>query len=232
MRVFLIHGMGRTPASFALLRHRLRRAGHDVRGFHYMVTRESLAEVAARFRARVLGDAGAARGARNVAGDVDVEPYAIVGHSLGNVITRLCLPLPGLCRFVMLAPPNRPPVLARALQRSRLLRPVFRALTQDAGDKLGDDDFYAGLPIPDVPSLVVAGNHGPRQRWLPFAGAASDGVVAVDETRLPGIPHVEVRALHTFLMNDARVARLVLDFLAHGEAHAAKDAVRAATPVR
>jgi len=214
MRVFLIHGMGRTPASFALLRHRLRGAGHDVHGFHYMVTRETLAQIAARFRARVQQAAD------------DDEPFAVVGHSLGNVITRLCLPLPGLCRFVMLAPPNRPPVMARALRAHSLLRPVFRALTQDAGDKLADDDFYARLPVPAVPSLIIAGNHGPRQRWLPFGGARSDGIVAVDETRLPGVPHVEVHALHTFLMNDARVGRLVNDFLAHGDAAALVDGLR------
>ena len=81
-------------------------------------------------------------------------------------------------------------------------------------------EFFMELKALGVPALVIAGNHGPRQRWLPFGGAPSDGVVAVDETRLPGVPHVEVRALHTFLMNDARVARLVNDFLAHGDAAA------------
>jgi pimeloyl-ACP methyl ester carboxylesterase len=199
--------------SFLLLRRRLRAAGHDVVGFHYMVTRETLAGIAARFRARI--DASGA------------PDFAVIGHSLGNVITRLCLPLPGLRRFIMLAPPNHPPRIARAIDGNRWWRPVFRTLTRDAGQRLKDDAFFAMLPRPDVPSLVIAGTRGPRQRWLPFAGASSDGVVAVDETRLPGIPHVEVRAVHTFLMNDARVARIVLAFLDHGDAAAAAAAAAA-----
>jgi pimeloyl-ACP methyl ester carboxylesterase len=205
--------MGRTPVSFALLRRRLRAAGHDVVGFHYMVTRETLDQIATRFADHV----------RKHAGD---EAFAIVGHSLGNIVTRMCLPMPGLCRFVMLAPPNQPPVMARALRDNGLFRPVFRALTRDAGHKLHDEDFYARLPVPDVPSIVVAGTHGPPQPWLPFRGAPSDGIVAVDETRLPGVPHVEVRALHTFIMNDARVGRLVLSFLHDGDAAAAMAASR------
>ncbi len=205
--------MGRTPASFSLLRRRLRAAGHDVVGFHYMVTRETLDAIAARFVDHVRARAGDA-------------PFAVVGHSLGNIVTRMCLPLPGLCRFVMLAPPNQPPVMARALRDNGWLRPVFRALTRDAGHKLHDGEFYARLPVPDVPAIVVAGTHGPQQAWLPFRGAASDGVVAVDETRLPGVPHVEVRALHTFIMNDARVGRLVLSFLDDGDAERAIAATR------
>ena len=205
--------MGRTPASFALLRRRLRAAGNDVVGFHYMVTLETLDAIAARFAGHVRARAGG-------------EPFAVVAHSLGNIVTRMCLPLPGLCRFVMLAPPNRPPVMARALRDNGLLGPVFRALTRDAGRKLHDEDFYARLPVPDLPAIVVAGTHGPRQTWLPFGGAPSDGVVAVDETRLPGVPHVELRALHTFIMADARVGRLVLAFLDDGDVARAIDATR------
>lgn len=197
VRVFLIHGMGRTSASMALLARRLRAAGHDVDSFGYLVTRDALDVIAHKFR-----------------GFVDEhrqnQPFAVIGHSLGNVITRLTLPLDGLAKFVMLAPPNQPPVMARALEGNAL----FHALTKDAGHKLLDAAFYARLPVPDVPTLVVAGNRGPKASWLPFRGSPSDGVVSVEETRLPGIPHVEVPAIHTFIMNDADVARLALEFLA------------------
>ncbi|HEY4222796.1 MAG TPA: alpha/beta hydrolase, partial [Myxococcota bacterium] len=111
---------------------------------------------------------------------------------------------------IMLAPPNQPPVMAHALEKN----PLFRALTKDAGQKLVDAAFYARLPIPAVPTLVVAGTRGPRAPWLPFRGEPSDGVVRVEETRLPGVPHVEVPAIHTFIMNDAEVARIALGFLA------------------
>ncbi len=218
MRVFLIHGMGRTPLSFALLRRRLQTAGHEVTLFHYLVLRESLEQVSLRFAEQLAAHRSTALA------HGQSESFAVIGHSLGNVITRMCLPLSGLQRFVMLAPPNRPPVMARTLTQSRVLRPFFAALTRDAGKKLTDDDFFARLPVPDVPSLVIAGNHGPRQPWLPFNGAPSDGVVAVEETILPGVPHVEVQALHTFIMNDLRVARIILRFLETGDAALASTA--------
>jgi pimeloyl-ACP methyl ester carboxylesterase len=205
MRVFLIHGMGRTQVSMALLGRRLKAAGHEVLAFNYFVAKDALDVIRARF-------------VEHVEEHRKGEPFAVIGHSLGNIITRLALPAltttdrPGLERFIMLAPPNQPPVLARALEKNR----VFRALTRDAGTKLLDQAFYADLPLPEIPTLVVAGNKGPKARWLPFKGEPSDGVVRVEETRLPGIPHVEVPAIHTFIMNDAEVARIALRFLERG----------------
>jgi triacylglycerol lipase len=220
VRIFLIHGMGRTGVSFALLARRLKAAGHEVATFNYFVTRETLEGIAERFVTFVAERAGTA-------------PYAVVGHSLGNVVTRLALPsllgsaqAASLERFIMLAPPNQPPVIARALEKN----PVFRVLTRDAGRKLLDDEFYARLPVPAVPTLVIAGNRGPKAAWLPFRGEPSDGVVKVAETHLPGastVAHVEVRAIHTFIMNEAEVALLVLRFLERGTL-LGDEAVRAA----
>lgn len=200
MRVFLIHGMGRTSVSMALLGRRLARAGHSPSTFGYRVTQHELPRIAEDFRAHV---------ARSMARE-PAAPYAVIGHSLGNVITRLCSPLlpAGFARFVMLAPPNRSPALARAMRKSRL----FALLTGDAGRRLGDHAFFAELPVPDVATLVIAGET--RAPLLPFRGAASDGVVGVHETHLPGARHERVAAAHTFIMNDRRATQLVLDFLA------------------
>jgi hypothetical protein len=205
MRVFLIHGMGRTSASMALLGRRLRLAGHVTSSFGYLVSRQSLDTIADRWVEHIE------RSRHGVA--PDDGSFAVVGHSLGNVITRKALPrLAGLSRFVMLAPPNHPPAMARALERS----PVFRALTQDAGQKLLDVDggFYAGLPVPTMPSLIIAGDGGPRFARSPWKGGANDGVVSVDETRLAGIETVVVDAIHTLIMNQREVAGLALRFLA------------------
>ena len=186
----------------ALLARRLRAAGHQPSAFGYFVSRDPLERIAEQFVAHI-----------DMTRQIDDRGYAVVGHSLGNVITRMALPaLTELRRFVMLAPPNRPPVMAQSLAGN----PVFRALTRDAGNKLVDDEFFRQLPIPTAPTLIVAGTRGPKASWLPFAGQASDGVVGVEETRLPGVPHVEVSAIHTFIMNDAEVARLTLRFLDSG----------------
>lgn len=197
VQVFLVHGMGRSPASLALLDFRLRRAGMHTSQFAYRVTRHDLAQIGARFGAHVRATA---RG-----------PYAIVGHSLGNVIARMASPTlpPGLAALAMLAPPNRSPRLA---QHFRHL-PLYGALFADAGQRIADPAFYAELPVPAVPTLVFAGTIGPRARWLPFEGAPSDSVVAVDETTLPHAEHRAVPALHTFIMNDARVTAEIVEFL-------------------
>jgi len=206
VRVVLIHGMGRTSMSLALLASRLRDAGHTTTTFGYFVSRDALDVIADRFVDHIARTGGTGF---NDAG----AGYAVVGHSLGNVVTRLVLDrLPGLSRLVMLAPPNQPPALARLLQHNL----IFRALTKDAGRRLANvDGFYPSLPVPTVPTLIVAGTSGPRFASSPWQGAANDGVVGVDETRLVGnaVEHVEVPAVHTLIMNSAEVTRLTLRFL-------------------
>ena len=197
MQAFLVHGMGRSPRSLLLLAMRLERAGIHTSRFGYSVMQHDLAAIAARFTEHVRERANG--------------PYAIIGHSLGNVIARLASPtLPaGLTKLAMLAPPNQPPRIATYFQT----HPLYRALTKDAGQRLADRAFYDALPVPNVPTLVFAGTVGPRARWLPFGGAPSDGVVAVDETHLPGAEHREVPVIHTLIMNDARVAIEIAKFL-------------------
>ncbi len=210
MRVFLLHGMARTAASMALLGHRLRRAGHQTQSFGYHVTFETLHGIADRLVARVRETIAADAAAAGC--EVGEVPYAVIGHSLGNVIARLAasrLP-PGLAALVMLAPPNESPAVARKLESNWL----YQRLTRDAGQKLADPSFYAELPRPPVPILVVAGTAGSKARWLPFEGEPNDGIVKVAETRLEGAELLEIRGVHTFLMNRQDVFQAALDFLA------------------
>lgn len=208
MRVFLLHGLARTAASMAVLAYRLRRAGHRPASFGYQVLTRSVDEVVERFRGRVERVLAEDR-ARDATA---IVPYALVGHSLGGLVARLAAPdlPPGLRQLVLLAPPNRPPAIAAALAENLL----FRAVTRDAGHQLTEPSFFARLPAPEVPTLVVAGTRGPRSPWLPFRGELNDGIVRVSETRLDGAPLVLVHGVHTFLMNRRDVARTVLQFLA------------------
>jgi len=207
VRVFLIHGMGRTTISMLLLRQRLNQAGHRCHLFGYTVTFQSFEDIVRRFSERVervLAEDRADRIAETP------TPYAIVSHSLGGIIVRAGSPRlpPGFSHFVMLAPPNHPPAVARALGHNSL----FRALTRDAGDKLSEAAFFNNLPVPPIPTLIVAGNSGPRAPWLPFGGQPNDGIVGVEETHLEGVPMVEIPALHTFIMNRSDVFEMVRDF--------------------
>ena len=213
MRVFLIHGMGRSRASMALLSARLRRAGHTVSSFGYLVLKHSLDEIAQQWAQHIAQHLAADRQAEKSRPGT-TEPYAIVGHSLGNIITRHATELlpAGLSRFVMLAPPNRSPAMARWLQDN----PLFKALTRDGGQKLASPAFYERLARPDVPTLIIAGDKGPRLSWLPLTGS-HDGLVGLDEARLEGVPLHVVPALHTFIMNHPQVTRTIHTFLEHGQ---------------
>ena len=209
MRIFLIHGMGRTPASMWGLAARLRLAGHRPSLFGYSVSFESLERIAGRFRnhvEKVLAEDG-----EPAEGEARPRPYAVVGHSLGNIITRLALPElpPGFVRFVMLAPPNSSPAMARELQD----HPLYQAITRDTGQKLCDDDFYEDLPIPEMPALILAGTRGIDAHWHPLGHKANDAVVAVEETRLGDITVVEIPGVHSFLMNRPDVFSHIRDFL-------------------
>jgi pimeloyl-ACP methyl ester carboxylesterase len=199
-----------------VLARRLADAGHAPSMFGYSVARDPLDRIAEDFTehiSRTIARAGEGGSA-----------YAVIGHSLGNVITRLASPqLPsGFSRFAMLAPPNRSPALARAMRKNR----VYRLLTGDAGQKLGDKSFFDGLPLVTVPTLVIAGQASAP--WLPFRGAPSDGIVGVAETELPGARHHVVDAAHTFIMNHPQTVRLLLEFLSQETvSHAAERGDRA-----
>ncbi|MGE0788881.1 MAG: esterase/lipase family protein [Sandaracinaceae bacterium] len=204
-RVFLIHGMGRSATSLAFLAMRLRAAGYRASTFGYTVRDTPIEVIGDRFRVHIEGV---------VRRDGDEGGYAVVGHSLGNIITRLVSPtLPrGFRRFAMLAPPNRPPLLAAKLKE----QPLFQVLTGDAGQRLADPSFYARLPIPDVPTVIFAGDAAKRLDFLPFDGAAADGIVSVEETRLPNVRHRVFPAWHTFIMNHPDVVKALLEFLGEG----------------
>lgn len=216
MRIFLIHGMGRTPASMWGLSVALRLAGHQPSLFGYSVMFESLERIAERFHRHIEKTLAEDRKEHTVDGSAAdfapaEVPYAVIGHSLGNIITRLTLPQlpPGFQRFIMLAPPNSSPAMARELQD----HPLYQAVTRDAGQKLCDDEFYEGLPIPDMPALILAGTRGFDASWHPLGHKVNDAVVALDETRLAGIQVEEVPGIHSFLMNRPDVISRIKEFL-------------------
>ena len=200
-KIYLLHGMGRTPASMLVLAARLKGAGYGVGLFGYSVTVESLDSIVERFVERVRSEVGGAG---------KPEDYAVVGHSLGNVITRMAIPQlpPGFQRFVMLAPPNQSARSASMLRQN----PLFRAITRDTGQRLADPAFYQALPRPETPSLIVAGTAGPR-RWWPLGPEPNDGVLTLAETALEGVPRLEIPALHTWLMNRKDVFQAIHGFL-------------------
>jgi pimeloyl-ACP methyl ester carboxylesterase len=199
MHVVLIHGQGRTPLSLIWLGQRLRRQKHQVHYFGYAAFAQSFDRIVERF-------------VQTIRTKTKGEPYAIVGHSLGGIITRAALPhladhLPQ--HLVMLAPPNRPAAVAKRMCGFR----PYRWLTGDCGKKLGSKEFYQTLPRPRVPTTVIAGTRG-WPKWIsPFGGHRNDLVLRVDETELAGSNHILVHATHPLIMNSQQVAQITLEIL-------------------
>jgi len=204
MRLLLIHGLGRTPLSLALLGRRLSRQGHNVRYFGYAAFRESFDQIVGRLIASIC------------AAD-DSHPYALIGHSLGGILARAALPalahMPPR-HLVMLAPPNQTSLLARRLRQQLL----YRITTRDSGSKLADRAFYDTLPQPSIHTTIIAGTAGPRGRWSPFGDRPNDGVVAVEETMLrPNTEVIQVPSVHTLIMNSRQVTRIICEVLASSQ---------------
>lgn len=137
------------------------------------------------------------------------EPFILVGHSLGTVLIRAVWPKlsrkPLACFF--LAPP------ACACRAARKLAPRFfyRVLFNEMGQLLADPAFMDALPLPDLPAKIYSGTGGPVGRFSPFGTEPNDGVLAVRESLLPGIPMLTVPATHTFIMNSKWIARDIVE---------------------
>jgi hypothetical protein len=211
MRVLLVHGLGRTPLSLVGLARDLRRAGHRTELVAYSGAVESYRSIVARVRRRLK--AAARRG----------RPYAALGHSLGGLILRAALAdwpvdLPPLRHIIMLGTPSCPPQLARRFHRWW----PYRLVNGECGQLLAQTEFFANLPVPLVPMTVIAGTRGWPAAVSLFGGEPNDGVVAVAETALaPPIETIQVRASHTFMMNNREVRALVREVLMRAAAQPA-----------
>lgn len=207
IHIILIHGQGRSPLSMGVLGWRLSRQQYTVHYFGYASYFQMFDDIVARFVQAIRDDIGN-------------EPYAIVSHSLGGIVARAALPElvdnPPQ-HLVMLAPPNRPTRIAKLMRSSA----VYRWITWDCGQKLADDDFYAGLPVPAVPTTIIAGTKHMggvwRQAIFGREAEVNDGILSVHETQLgDAFEVISVPSRHGFIMNSREVTNIVLKVLMDG----------------
>lgn len=197
--VVLLHGMGRSWVSMALLGRRLSRQGFEVHLFGYRSRRPTLDDLSRSLQSFIERR-------------VQAPAYHLIGHSLGNIIVRNGFRFryrPTLSRIVMLAPPNGPAALASSLRDNRL----YRWWTGDSGQKLGDVEFYRELPVPSVEFGVIAGDRGHRIGF----DEPNDGVVRVANTRLVGMSDwTALHHTHTLIMLARDTSEHCLRFLRTG----------------
>lgn len=191
MKIFLIHGMGRSPLSMIFLQYRLAKLGHQPKLFGYSPTFESLDRVTDR-----LVDV--------IDREVASRPYALLGHSLGSVIIRNATPhlndqQPSVCFF--LAPPM---VACTGAKMFSTFLP-YQLVNGEMGQLLAQDDFMEQLPMPDN-TKIYAGTVGPRIPWYPIGNAPNDFILSVEEaTGVYSDIATTVHATHTFIMNSDEV---------------------------
>jgi pimeloyl-ACP methyl ester carboxylesterase len=200
--VVLVHGLWVGNWSWLYLGMVLRRAGLATAAFSYPTVNDTLhhnADALAHF----------------VAG-IDAERIHFVGHSLGGALICRMLtdrPQPRAGRVAMLATPLLDSLSGRrfasvAAGRALLGHTMMEWLATTPG--------RWDLPHP---LGVIAGSLplGLGQMVAPDLPRPHDGVVAVEETRMPGnSDHIVLPVCHTGMLASSAVARHLVAFLLHG----------------
>lgn len=154
-----------------------------------------------------------------------IREFDAVTHSMGGIVLRWALnhqPMPRCRRAVLLAPPNQGSSMAKFLL-DRFPRSMYlvngEALRQLRCDDQGICSQAGGLP--GVEFGIIAGGSGTQnglREWarLPIEGD-HDGLVAVDETILPGMKDfMLLRETHSSMLIKKQTAQMVNLFLEYG----------------
>ncbi|MHB9102569.1 MAG: alpha/beta hydrolase [Sulfuricella sp.] len=202
--VVLVHGLWMSGWVMRLLGLRLRRCGFHVAVFSYPSLRCSLSQSALRLSRFAAG--------------LDAARVHFVGHSLGGLVVVQMLadcPQTRAGRVVLMGTPYRASHVARKLSRTALGkwlvgRGMAQWLDQHLPVRAAQQQQYEAGVISGYRSL----GSGKLLGGLP---RPNDGVVAVEETLVPGTrDQILLKVSHSGMLVSAGVARQVCAFLKHG----------------
>lgn len=193
--VILVHGLWMTGFEMAYLKQRLRARGYQVLTFRYRMVTRSL-EFNRRRLAAFIG-----RNRRQITG-----PLYLIGHSLGGVLSLQTLrryPDLPVSKVICLGSPLVDTSAGRFLHQAASGRALL-------GKTLPEAVFEQPLGRWDGPQSVgvIAGTRGLGVgRYVMDLPVPNDGVVALQETRLPGVSdRLELPLGHTRLVMSGEVA--------------------------
>jgi hypothetical protein len=201
--VLLVHGLWLKGVAMWLIRRRLERCGYSARAYSYPTMRLTLEQNVERLR--------------GYCSELTRGKLHLVGHSMGGLIALATAErVPPACRgrVVLIGTPFAESFAARALQRL----PGGRSML---GLSMGQ--WLAGprsISFDACELGVIAGNGGIGLGRLIAPGLPKphDGVVNVEETRVPGMrDHVVLPVSHTQMLVSAAVVHQICAFLEHGK---------------
>lgn len=207
--VILLHGLGRTALSMAMIEHHLIRSGYAVVNIDYASTQQPISAVAD----------GAVAEAVSRCKRKEYDRIHFVTHSLGAIVVRSYLqthPLPAGSRVVMLAPPNQGSEVADWAQQKfpkmiQLAGPAVRQLGTD-----GETLLARLKPIAPEVGVIIG-----TDSWNPFFSeilpGPDDGAVTIERARLKEMTGFMVSPCnHTSILLDREVQHRIVCFLQNG----------------
>lgn len=203
--VLLLHGLGRPRTSMETPAKALREAGYAAYTVGYASTRLDLAAHAERLN-------------RLIASMEGVESVSFVTHSLGGLVVRTALARDDWPAgieprgLVMLAPPSTGAELA---DRMEAFTP-FRVIAGPVSAEINSEGA-AQVPLPQIRHCIVAGGLGDGKGYNPLIEGDDDGIVGVEEARLPGDDDfLVIESIHTIIMDHADAIAAAKRLLAGG----------------
>jgi len=208
--VVLIHGLWLHGFAMLLLAKRVGRCGYPTRTYSYPSVRLSLTENAERL-ARFCDGLPAGR-------------VHFVAHSMGGAVALKAagaLPPARRGRIVLLGTPFRDTYSGRRLRTW----PGGSAIVGRCVGELLDDVRTAPRNVDvnpfgdcDVGVIAGTGRIGLGRLFAPDLPKPNDGVVAVEETRVPGMrDHLVLPVSHTVMLVSREVAHQACAFLCNGK---------------
>jgi len=206
--VILLHGMGRTEASFQRMAESLRDEGYLVWNSPYRSSTDKVGVLAVR-----AIDSGLEYCATNEAANIH-----FVSHSLGGILIRQYLQdheIVGLGKIVMIVPPNHGSEVADVLSNIFLYRWIMGPAALQLGTN--EDGLIAQLEEISGVIGVIAGNKSWNFVFSSVIPGPDDGKVSVRSAGLNEMEDmIELPESHTFILRSDPVIQQSIYFLKHG----------------